>query len=354
MRLAAVAVIVCACGAPKQPTLNAGTLVSPAACPASDTPRLVMRSGFWLNLHNFLHKEAKRVARVDNDGAGARGNIAADTLGARALTGDESARWTSALQYYARMVDASMSMPVDSLVLRIEAPLAHVPDEGQPNAASVDAELAAQLVRVADIYRDVWWPIHQRHDQTWLATAKLFAERYQGCVFPRVARLFQSSWPDSIRVDASVYATWFGAYATRARGPHVTVSSNAIGNLDSYALETVLHESAHAGGMLDRLDSAITARALARNVTPVRELSHLVLFYTAGEVVHDVLPTHIQYADRFGVWSQNRIALNLRETIADAWGPYMRGEIPFDTAVDRLVVATGAPTASRSSRASPR
>jgi hypothetical protein len=343
-----------ACRAAPQPTLNASALVSPAACADAAAPALVMRSGFWLNLHNFLHKEAKRVARVDNDGAGARGNVDADTVGLRSLTAEEQARWTRALEYYAPMVDPGKMMPTDSLVLRVEAPLALLADDATPTAAVVDAALAARLTDVADIYRAVWWPLHQRHDDAWLATARTLVDRYHGCVYPRFARVFQSTWPDSIRVDASVYATWFGAYATRARGPHVTVSSNAIGNLDSYALETVLHESAHAGGLLDRLDSAITARAAARSVTPLRELSHLVLFYTAGEVVHDILPTHIPYADRFGVWSQNRTALNLRATVASAWQPYLRGEIPFDVAVDRLVAETGTPTASRASRSSPR
>ena len=345
-RILIAAALTTACGTKREPALNASALVSPATCADSAAPTLVMRSGFWLNLHNFLHKEAKRVARVDNDGTGARGNVEADTLGLRPLTPDEQVRWGRALQYYAPMVAPGMMMPTDSLVLLIEAPLALLPDDVPPTAGVVDATLATRLADVADIYRAVWWPIHKRHDDAWLASARTLVDRYQGCVYPRFARVFQSAWPDSIRVDASVYATWFGAYATRARGPHVTVSSNAIGNLDSYALETVLHESAHAGGLLDRLDSAIAARAAERNVTPMRELSHLVLFYTAGEVVHDVLPTHIHYADRFGVWSQNKTAANLRETIAAAWQPYMRGEMSLAVAIDRLVAATSTPIAS--------
>src|SRR4051812_10564732 len=257
-----------ACGpAARQGTLDAATLVSPRACADSGAPRLVMRSGFWLNLHNFLHKEGKRFAGLDNDAAGARGNIAADTLGVRALTLDEQTRWMDAVRYYAATMNGMMNMRMDSLVLRVEAPLAVLGDSEEIAGTGLDPALIARLQSVADIYRSVWWPIHAGHDQAWLASASQLTARYEGCVFPRLATLFQSAWPDSIRVDASVYATWFGAYATRARGPHVTISSNAIGNLDSYALETILHESAHAGGLLDRLDSALKARAEVRAVS---------------------------------------------------------------------------------------
>lgn len=335
----ALLLVAAACRAPREPTLNASTLVSPAPCADSGAPRLVMRSGFWLNLHNFLHKEGKRARRMDNDGSGARGNIAADTLGVRSLTPDERSRWDAAVRYYTQMLSMSMTARTDSLVLQVEAPLALVGDDATLSGTGLDPALIAQLEGVADIYRAVWWPIHSRHDDSWIASARQLVERYDGCVYPRLARALESSWPDSIRVDASVYATWFGAYATRARGPHVTISSNAIGNLDSYALESVLHESAHAGGLLDHLESAIATRATAHQVSVFPDLAHLVLFYTAGDVVRDVLPTHIPYAERFGIWAQNDVASQLHKAIAETWQPYLDGRVAFDTAVDRLVLA---------------
>src|SRR5215475_14434588 len=71
--------------------------VSVSACPPMTEPRLQFQSAFWLNLHNFLVKEAKRRERIDDDGKGARGNIQADTAGLRPLTPAERKAWDRAL-----------------------------------------------------------------------------------------------------------------------------------------------------------------------------------------------------------------------------------------------------------------
>src|SRR5690242_13918872 len=68
-----------------QPRLDPMRVVSVAPCPPLAEPRLQFESSFWLNLHNFLVKEAKRRAGSDDDGAGTVGNLQADTAGLRAL-----------------------------------------------------------------------------------------------------------------------------------------------------------------------------------------------------------------------------------------------------------------------------
>ena len=94
-RLLIVALCSMGCAAPRRAArLDPMRAVSVASCPPPAEPRLVFQSDFWLNLHNFLVKEAKRRAGIDDDGAGARGNTQADTFGLRGLTPAEHGVWT--------------------------------------------------------------------------------------------------------------------------------------------------------------------------------------------------------------------------------------------------------------------
>ena len=57
-------------GAPR--ALDPSATVAARSCPPSTLPTLAFRSAFWLNLHNFLHKEAKRREGIANESPGAR------------------------------------------------------------------------------------------------------------------------------------------------------------------------------------------------------------------------------------------------------------------------------------------
>ncbi|MBI4420947.1 MAG: hypothetical protein HY560_08990, partial [Gemmatimonadetes bacterium] len=227
-------VLAAACSGATLPRLTPDTPVPAAVCPAPQGPRLAFRSSFWLNLHNFLHKEAKRRARIDDDGAGARGNIAADTIGVRQLSAGERPAWEQTLDFYATTVLTGRVGGGDSLVIRINDRLADADGDQSPMAAAVDSALAVHLVRVAPIYRAVWWPIHDRRNQSWIAATEQLVDRYAGCVFPRAEQVLGAPWPAAlIRADATVYASWAGAYSTSVNGPHITMSTNAAGYLET-------------------------------------------------------------------------------------------------------------------------
>ena len=325
-----------ACGAP-QPRLDPMRVVPVASCPPFAEPRLQFESSFWLNLHNFLFKEAKRREGRDDDGAGARGNIQADTTGVRALDESERHAWDRALQYYAREILTDSMYGGDSLVARINDRLAAA-RESSIAAVGLDSTLAAMLTEVAPIYRAVWWPIHQAHDEAWIEASRGLVDRYGGCVFPRLQQTFRQPWPSTpIVIYATTYASWFGAYTTTTTGPHVTLSTNAIGNQETYALENILHESAHAAEFLDASQATMDADAKKQGGTVASELSHVVLFYTTGEIVSGVIPSHIPYAQRFGVWSQSPEMTRLRDALTVAWKPYLAGHGSLDQALDLVV-----------------
>lgn len=326
------------------PGLDPRTPVPTAVCadPAV-RPRFAFRTSFWLNLHNFLHKEAKRRSAIDDDGPGAGGNIAADTIGERALASDEGYTWRRALEFFQDSMLGGRSR--DSVVTRIDDRIADVADSAAPRLPREESSLQGVLTEAAAVYRAVWWGRHARRNREWVRTMEGLLERYLGCLAPRVAEVFQSEWPPMpIRVDASVYANWFGAYSTSVAGPRVTVSSNAVGNLELYGLETLLHEAVHAGRMLRSVDSALATEAASQGRRVPEELSHLLLFYTAGALVRAVVPTHVPYAERFGIWARNEVAQRLHVVIATEWGTYLSGEQSFEGAIRGLVARIGAPS----------
>lgn len=334
-------------GAPR--ALDPSATVAARSCPPSTLPTLAFRSSFWLNLHNFLHKEAKRREGIANESPGGLASPAAAAERARALTADETAAWGRALDYYvAHMLRRGNRMLEDSIVVRVNNRLADAAGDDLAGTP-VDPELRRHLERAAPVYRAVWWPGHHRRNVDWIETMEWFVSRYGECVFDRAARAFAAEWPaDPIRVDASVYASWFGAYSTTVNGPHVTMSSNAVGNLELHGLEGVLHEATHAARLMVTVDSLLAAESDRQGINVSNRLGHLVLFYTVGALVEEAVPPHVPYAERFGIWTQGPLAARFHDALARQWRPYLEGRRTLAEAAAALVNAVGAGDAANS------
>lgn len=157
----------------------------------------------------------------------------------------------------------------------------------------------------------------------------------ESCLTRRAAAVFRAPWPSApLHVDAAVYASWFGAYSTRPP-TRITVAANARGSQASYGVEVLLHEAAH--GMLEPLDSALAAEAARQRKTLPPELSHLVLFYTAGALMRELDDTYTPFAEHFGVWSRNQLTRRYRVIIEREWQPYLSGTRSFADAVGGIV-----------------
>ena len=87
------------------------------------------------------------------------------------------------------------------------------------------------------------------------------------------------------------------------------MATNAIGSQGLYGLELILHESAH--GMMAPIDSALAAASAGAKEQLAPWLSHLILFYTVGQLVHERVPDHVPYAEQFGIWRQSDAATKL-------------------------------------------
>ena len=305
-----------------------------SGCPVpAGRSSFVFRSGFWLNLHNFLHRGAKERQGINTEVPAAMTVAVEDTVAARALTAPERRAWEDALQVY--VTNRLALGKSDSIVQRLNERLAPARDDGELRDADIDPAVRQALLTAAPVYRLVWWPVHDRRNREWIASLQALFGPREACLSQSMARALAAEWPaPPIMVDASVYASWFGAYMTQ-HPVHITMSSNARGNQGSLGIEGLLHEAGHS--LTGALDSALSATAARTGRVLPRELAHLTLFYTAGETVRDQIPDHVPYAARFGVWQQSADAARYRALLEREWRPHLQGLRSFAEAIDRVV-----------------
>ena len=288
----------------------------------------------WLNLNNFLIKQAKHRRGIEDDGLGARGYTSEDTAALRPLTAAETADWNAAVDFFVRVVVPDR-LVLDSIVQNVNNVLARATPNGDLDDARLPSEFRRVMQTAMPIYRSAWWPVHDRRNQEWIASMRAALGDREACFAQRAARVLRSPWPAApIHVDATVYASWFGAYSTD-HPTHITVSANARGSQGRSGVEILLHETAHS--MLGPLDSALAQEAARRHKTLPSPLSHLVLFYTAGSLMREWETAYVPFADEFGIWRQNKFAERYHDWIEQTWQPYLSGSCTFDDAVTSLI-----------------
>lgn len=303
-------------------------------CTLSRDSLFRFRSSFWLNLHNFLYKEARRSRGVDDDGPQAR-SIVMTSLDTGILTEEEADIWSDALDYYDEYVLRHGGR--DSLVFRINYRLALVSEKSRLEGVNIDSNLKKILVTTAPMYRSRFWPQHDYQNRRWQKMLCGMLNEHETSLSTRIQSILDDTWDTAtIPVDASVYASWFGAYTIMAP-LHITISSTAIGNQGTLGLEILLHEAAHA--LTARVDSALAEAANDQQKDIPNQLGHHILFYTTGEIVRERFPEHTPYAERFGLWKRNGTAERTFRILQRKWQPFLDGERSFQAAVENVVSA---------------
>jgi hypothetical protein len=330
--LAGALVMAAGCARPAVPVLA----VHPPCTDAPDTTLFSFRSSFWLNLHNFLVWEARGRQALRN-APGSQDAIGLDTLRENTLTPADSVAWNRAVSYYTRAV---LSRPKpDSVVIVVNNRLAASGELPDSDARYATPEFSLVLQEVAPTYRAVWWPQHDRWNRVWIGHAADWVRREGSCLRRELGTVFQAAWPNEpMQVDATVAASWFGAYTTLDPA-HITLSTSAIGNQAGYALESLLHEAGHS--LLAPLERKIAAAFThRRRLEPVPgQLAHSILFYTAGELVRARVADHVPYATRFGLWNRSDNMREMRRRLDRHWQPYLRGQTTMDAVVNALVAS---------------
>jgi hypothetical protein len=155
----------------------------------------VFRSGFWLNLHNFLYRGAKERQGINNEVPAAMTVAVEDTVGARALAAPERRAWEDALQVY--ITNQLALGKSDSIVQRLNERLAAARDDGELRDAEIDPAVRQALLTAAPVYRLVWWPVHDRRNREWIASPQSLLAPREACLSGSVARyraLLEREW----------------------------------------------------------------------------------------------------------------------------------------------------------------
>jgi hypothetical protein len=111
------------------------------------------------------------------------------------------------------------------------------------------------------------------------------------------------------------------------------ISSYDSGNTGLSALETVLHESMHQWD--DPVWALLLEQAKAQRRYISSELTHAMIFLTAGEAVRSRVSGHVPYAVANGMW-ERRMG-RFEPALDAAWLPWLRGDGTRDAAIAALV-----------------
>ena len=240
--------------------------------------------------------------------------------------------WRDAVAFYAAGLSRRDAV-FDRQLGDVTNALRHAPDAAAVSSLALDPGVAAALDRAAPIYRAAWWPRHQRANHARLAEWQPWVTRHGAEVQAFLMRAYQVPWePGGLPVSVSGYANWAGAYSTR--GPLVVLAGLNEGLAGTLGLEMLFHKAMHQWDdrMLARLRTVAVTRGLPNEADDV---SHAMIFYTAGEAVRRAVPAHRPYADVNGLWDARWRA---RKAALDAaWKPYLDGRGTLDDALAALL-----------------
>lgn len=306
------------------------------------------RSSFWRCLHQTLYAfashqaEAGRVRRIRLDPE--------DVAIGHALTGDAALTWTRSVRYYARSL-AQRNLLFDDGMIAMGRALDAAGDRPLQSDAALPAKVAASLTDVEALYRQHWWHRHRAVNDQWRAAAQPLVDEHAGPLGDRLARLLGSTWP-SFPLDASLvpYANWAGAY-TVLDPTAITIATLDQSYQGTAALEMLMHEAGHALARplrddLTRIVADVKARPGANAAAIRPDLWHEILFYVAGRIAADAVPTYVPYADHNDLWNRAWPGRD-REVLARHLDPLIARDARIDAGLHALVtdLASGSPQA---------
>jgi len=155
-----------------------------------------------------------------------------------------------------------------------------------------------------------------------------------------LSRIFHIPWSDFlIRVDASAYSSWAGAYTTNYPD-RITVATMDTDYVGVSGLEMLFHESLHT--LDDSVVSALAAATKRAGKRLPRDFPHAMIFFTAGEVAKRELageePSYVPTAVRLGIWQRGGFQRQL-PILQRYWLPWIEGRSSFASAVDSIAAA---------------
>ncbi|HUQ79531.1 MAG TPA: hypothetical protein VM076_00260 [Gemmatimonadaceae bacterium] len=313
-------------------TLACSASPQPSRPPADEQQLFALQSNFWVNLHHFLYVTS-RARRGMDAGRTAVTDALRDTAGVGALSPSLRSDWDAALAYYGRAI-AERDILFDSALVDVNGRLSHIPADGLPNSAALDADHGQVLTRAAGAYRALWWPRHDAANRRWIAMVRPLLAQHGDSAAAWEARAFGARWSAApVPVDVSAYANWAGAYTSDGPG-HITISSLNDGNQGTGAFEMLFHEVLHT---MDRsLFEQYRSEARAQGKRMLRNPTHPFIFYTAGEVTRRLFPGYVPFAESSGIWTRSQDMSPMLPLLQRHWLPWLDGTVTIDESLRRI------------------
>lgn len=289
---------------------------------------------FWLNLHHFLYVLGRAELRTPDSQRRAVAGAPADMAeGVGALDEGEQRLWRGAVTFYAKSLSPK-DVLFDGEMVAIGRVLVAAGNRPALDSIGLDAKVVDTLRRAAPLYRKGWWPRHEQGNGAFVDRLQALIAQHGEAVRAFITRAYGQKWPQTgFPIQVSAYANWAGAYSTSAG--LIVVSSRDPGAEGLRALESVFHEAMHQWD--DPIDAMLIAQARRQGATVPDNLSHAMIFFTAGQAVRSVSPGYVPYAEAEGVWARG--IGTLKPALEAAWQPYLAGQGTRDEAVAALLKA---------------
>lgn len=311
--------------------------VAPAACAAvaPAQPVEIFRfhtDEFWLNLHHFLYVLGRAQTGTPDSSREAVSGAPADAdAGLATLSPAEQKTWRNAVAFYAGGL-SKMNLIFDEPLSKLTLALAAVGDSAELRGVTIDPAVAKTLTNAAPAYRRAWWPAHHASNESRRDELRKLTAEHGKDLLAYITRAYEMQWDQNgYPVHFSAYANWAGAYSTGGKLLVVSSLDRDIAGADG--LETIFHEGMHQWD--DQMIPLLDRIARSLNVRVPRNLSHAMIFFTAGDAVRSVFPDHVPYAEHYGVWKRGWEPL--RQALEETWKPYLEGKGTRDDALRALL-----------------
>jgi hypothetical protein len=284
--------------------------------------------GFWLNLHHFLYVLGRVEAKMpDITREAVAGAPADEAEGLKTLTDAERRAWREAVTVYAGGL-SKLETVFDRALYDVTNALRRASPDRAASTLQIDVAVAGALDRAAPIYRKAWWTRHRDANRKWLQSAQEPLQKYGPQILAFVTRAYQEPWmTGGFPVNMSGWSNWSGAYSTY--DSLLVIATLNPGNQGLHGFEIMFHEAMHQWD--EEIDARLLKIARANKLKFNDLLSHAMIFYTTGEAMKAVVPTHVPYAETAGIW-KGRMGF-FKPALDAHWKPYLEGKLTLDEAL---------------------
>jgi hypothetical protein len=284
--------------------------------------------GFWLNLHHFLYVLGRVEAKMpDIKREAVAGAPADEAEGLKMLSAAERQTWRDAVAVYASGL-SKLEAVFDRALYDVTNAVRRASSDRAAATLQIDVAVAGALDRAAPLYRKAWWPRHREANRKWLASMQDPLKKYGPQILAYVTRVYQEPWmAGGFPVNVSAWSMWAGAYSTY--DSLLVVSTLNQGNQGLHGFEITFHEAMHQWD--EEIDARLSKLARANKLKFNDLLSHAMIFYTTGEAMQTVVPTHVPYAEIAGIW-KGRMGV-FKPALDAHWKPYLDGKTTLDEAL---------------------